>query len=139
MKTKTANKGYELPYPEEFRLHKPFCLECGKEMVYGRPDRKFCCPSCKNRYHNRSESASKRIKLRVQHILEKNYRILLTFLESGIRDVPLSSLTVMGFNPLYFTSSVKQKKCSICMCFDIIYHLTARNVYNMEFVNTLPK
>lgn len=129
----------DLPESEAYHIHKPHCLECGKEMVYGRPDRKFCSPECKNRWHNRSYSAPRLTKIRVQHILEKNYRILVSFMEAGITMIPISSLLVMGFNPLYYTSSIKQRKGQLCMCFDLKYTLTSTKLFKLEFVDKLPK
>jgi len=28
------------------------CIQCGNEIVSGRPDRKFCCDKCKNVWQN---------------------------------------------------------------------------------------
>ena len=77
--------------------------------------------------------------MRIQHILEKNYVILSAFLKSGITAVPMTNLMVMGFNPLYFTGSMKQQgKGLVCMCFNIRYTQTPNKIYQMEYVETIP-
>lgn len=124
---------------EEYHVRQPHCLQCGKEMVYGRPDRKFCSSQCKNRWHNHINVAPRLSKMRVQHILEKNYRILSSFVSAGVSSVPVSSLLVMGFNPLYYTSSIKQRRGQMCMCFDLTYCLTESKLYKLGTAEQMPK
>ena len=83
------------------------CLECGNEIGYGRPDRKFCSPNCKNRYNNRKVRNYRNMKLRVQNALDKNHEILRQLVRLGVGSVSLSELSVLGFNLSYSTSHTK--------------------------------
>lgn len=121
----------------EYELRRPHCLECGREMEYGRPDRKFCSRSCKNKYHNHHYVGPRLMKIRIQHILEKNYRILNSFIEAGITTVPMPSLLVMGFNSMYSTSVIRSGSVQTYMCYDIQYRLSATRIFRMELVTEL--
>ena len=107
-------------------------------MEYGRPDRKFCSPECKNRFHNHQCIGPRLMKIRMQHILEKNYRILNSFIEAGITTVSMPSLLVMGFNPMYSTSVIRSGAAQTYMCFDIKYRLSATRVFMLEVVTEMP-
>ena len=106
-------------------------------MEYGRPDRKFCCRSCKNKYHNKNYIGPRLMKIRIQHILDKNYRILNSFVEAGITTVPMPSLLVMGFNTMYSTSVIRSGSVQTFMCYDIKYRLSPTRVYSMGLVTDL--
>lgn len=124
---------------EEYSLRKPHCLECGKEMAYGRPDRKFCSSRCKNKFHNHTGQTPRLTKLRVQHTLDRNYKILNTFLAAGLTSVPIATLVVMGFNPMYSTCVIHSGRTHTYMCFDIKYSMSCARVYQMEVTSELPK
>lgn len=122
---------------DEYELHRPSCKQCGRQMSYGRPDRKFCSRSCKNKYHNNHHIGPRLIKVRIQHILEKNYRILNSFMEAGISAVPMPSLLALGFNTMYSTGIIHSGRVQTYMCFDIQYRLTATRIFQMELVTEL--
>lgn len=114
------------------------CLECGTHIPYGeRPDKKFCCPDCKNRFHNRRYSGTRNAKLRITHILEKNYSILQSLLESGTTSALMSNLLVAGFNPAYSTCTIRIRGREIHMCFDIRFFQTSSRIYGLEHVSDL--
>lgn len=77
------------------------------------------------------------MKIRIQHILEKNYRILNSFIEAGITTVPMPSLLVMGFNSMYSTSVIRSGSVQTYMCYDIKYRLSATRIFQMELVTEL--
>ncbi len=72
------------------------CLECGT-AIYGRKDKHFCCPSCKNRYHNRLQRQRKDIRLETITALSRNYEILEALLKEKTTTMSLSDLVQMGF------------------------------------------
>lgn len=124
---------------EENKRHKPNCLECGTEMPYGRPDRKFCCKSCKNRYHNKTHAHSRNLKIRVGHILDRNYSILNSLVDAKVSTLDLPSLLLMGFNPLYNTFNVHIGRSQVQMCFDIRYNVSSTRIFRLERVLDIPK
>ena len=74
-------------------------------------------------------------KLRMEHILEKNYRVLTNILESGATSLPLEQLSLLGFNPYYSTCCFKKGKREVRMCFDISYILTQTKIFKIEYVS----
>ena len=61
------------------------CLECGDPLPYGRSDRKFCCPACKNRHHNREARQWRSRYATVIGILQKNHDILNHLIQIGVK------------------------------------------------------
>ena len=94
------------------------CLECGT-IFYGRTNKVFCCEACKNRYHNRKYQEIRNVKLRVRHILEKNYTILSGLVSDKISSIGRDELMLKGFNPEYVTGCMRMNKRELCYCYDI--------------------
>ena len=90
----------EMDYKVDENADVSRCLQCGSVIDYGgRPDRKFCCAGCKNRYHNyrrfrRRDTAQRSVFGR----LEKNYEILDNIIHLGLggMDRPKTSLFAPG-------------------------------------------
>ena len=100
----------------------PHCLECGNPLPYGRKDRKYCCPACKNRSHNRE---ARRWRLRyasVIGILEKNHEIL---------RLPKEELVQLGYRMGFVTSSGRDGRRTVCRCFDIVFIDTETRLANL--------
>ena len=74
------------------------CLECGT-AIYGRKDKHFCSPRCKNLYHNREQRQRRDVRLDTITALSRNYEILEALLKEKITSISLSDLVQMGFNP----------------------------------------
>lgn len=114
------------------------CLQCGSVIDYsGRPDRKFCCPGCKNRYHNyrrfrRRDTAQRSVFGR----LEKNYEILDNIIHLGLGGMDRVTLGYMGFDPAYATSYYRLGRRHIYTCFDIRYELTPSKVRNVSLIES---
>ena len=75
------------------------------------------------------------MKMRIQHSLEKNYRILNIFIDSGVAAVPMPTLMVMGFNPMYSTGLIRNGKTLVYMCFDITYRMSASRIFDLSVTN----
>ena len=87
----------------------PHCLECGNPLPYGRKDRKFCCPACKNRNHNREARRWRFRHASVIGILENNHEILRHLIQIGVRSIPKEELIQLGYRMGFVTSSGRDK------------------------------
>lgn len=110
------------------------CLECGS-VLYGRADKRFCCESCKNRYHNKRYQAERNLKLRVKTILDRNYAILSSLISEKIISVCRLDLQQMGFNIDYMTAFSKINKHECCSCYDITFVRTPSRIYDIRKVS----
>jgi len=99
------------------------CLECGKEL-YGRPEKKFCCESCKNKFHYRDIHKRNSVKNRVMANLNSNYRILEDLLQRSVSSISLADISQLGFNSKCATGiviSTRPRMPNKMFCFDITY------------------
>ena len=111
------------------------CPQCGKLLVYGRVDRRFCSVTCKNLWHNRLRypAHEKEIK-RVLRILNNNRDVLDKLLRVGITQLDRVSLEHMGFNVNYFTSMYRYRKHYVYTCLDIRYVLTPTRIRKLSYL-----
>lgn len=107
------------------------CLECGDELPYGRKDKKFCSPSCKNKWHYHSRPWVDALKLRTRSVLDKNYSILEALLESGVTSIDIPDLAQMGYNFDCVTSYHKVRNRDEYRCYDIKYCMSASRVFKL--------
>ena len=108
------------------------CLECGTNFN-GRKDKKFCSLECKNSYNNRRHKQIRMYKNKVIQKISRNYEVLEMLLLENIRSVELETVIKLGFEPYYFTGSHKNNKRHMeCCCFDIIYCISDRKIFNIE-------
>ena len=115
--------------------HEARCPQCGKLLVSGRVDRRFCSVACKNLWHNRHRypGREKEIK-RVLRILDNNREVLDKLLKLGIRSLDRISLRHLGYNENYFTSIQKLRHYWIYTCLDIRYELTPTSIKNLSYL-----
>lgn len=109
------------------------CLECG-EVYYGRPNQKFCCESCKNRYNNRRTQSSRNARLRINTILEHNYSILSELVRNNRFSVSVVELSVLGYDLDYVTFNSRINRHDHCGCYDISFVRTTTRIYNIRKV-----
>jgi len=116
-------------YKIEDMKHPVYCLYCGDEIPSGRPDRKFCCQACKNRWHNRKKYQHRGVvEQRVLRILERNHGILDKLLRVGVNSLDRLTLVGLGYNPEYVTSYRKSGVHHQYACFDIHYEQTPTRI-----------
>lgn len=108
------------------------CLNCGKVIVSGRPDKLFCCARCKNEWHNARLRFQKNQRDRVISRLLKNHEILTTLLQLKMYSVDFPDLIEMGYNPDYVTGYRKQGRKSVCSCFEIRYVQTPSRISGLR-------
>ena len=85
------------------------CYECG-EPTRGRSDKKFCSDMCRNGYNNRLNSDCNNLVRNINNVLRKNRRLLEEFLDRDINKASKNKLAEQGFNFLFYTSSLTNKK-----------------------------
>ena len=102
----------------------PVCLECGDKIRYGRTDKKFCCVECRTRHYNREAKESRAFKRKILRLLNRNYEILDSMLQSGVTSLDLTDMLSLGFSPNIATSFRRHRTHYEYSCFDIKYRLT---------------
>lgn len=118
-----------MAYKIEYMGHPVRCLNCGREIPSGRPDKKFCSTDCKNRYHNRKKKQHRGVvEQRVLRILERNHSILDKLERLGIHSVDHYTLIGLGYNLEYVTSYRKSGVHHQYACFDIHYEQTPTRI-----------
>lgn len=118
-----------MAYKIEDMNHPVYCLYCGDEIPIGRPDKKFCCKDCKNRWHNRKKYQHREVmEQRVLRILERNHGILDKLLRLGVNSLDRLTLVGLGYNPEYVTSYRKSGVHHQYACFDIHYEQTPTRI-----------
>lgn len=111
---------------------RPECLECGKEIQYGRTDKKFCSEDCKNKYHNQRHKYSRSIHLKVLNGIERNYAILCKLIRSHVSSIDIGDLIALGFRVEYSTGYRKYKGHDEYHCFEIKYYITRNRLFGLQ-------
>ena len=94
------------------------CLECGTS-IFGRADKKFCSPQCRNDYNNKLRTDVNNYVRRINNTLRKNRRILSELNPSGKAKVQKEKLLAQGFDLNYFTNTYTTKAGAIYyFCYD---------------------
>ena len=113
------------------------CLECGTAL-YGRSDKKFCCPNCRSKYNYREIKASNLFRGRVIRSLNSNYRILSRLVEARKKTIGIVEAETIGFKPDVFTYSCRKPNGRTeKRIFDIRYVQTPKRLYNIEKITSL--
>ena len=107
-----------------------YCAECGAPIGNGRPDRKFCSPRCKSRWHNHKRNPQEgRVEARVLRILRRNREILAKLTVLKITTIDLTTLCQLGFNPRYSTSyELLGRRIHQYTCFEFSYEMTEKRI-----------
>lgn len=126
----------KLQYMDNYKklsTRKAKCLECGTRLgPDARPDQKFCSSGCRYAYHNARKYTAKQLRMKVDTILERNYRLLDQCIAEHRPSISLAEILGMGFNPAFITSSVQLGSFSECTCYDIAYRISETKVFNIH-------
>ena len=114
------------------------CLECGDVLPYGRSDMKFCCVTCKSRYHYVNSGHLKGLRLRTIGALDRNHGILMSLLEKGVTSMNIPDLAQMGYRFDCVTSYHKVRNHNEYRCYDIKYYLSESRLFGLSKVETGP-
>lgn len=129
--------GYKTETKE--KNEKERCLECGDIITYGRPDKKFCCSSCKNRWHNREGKGGRVYRLRVRGALDRNYMILNDLLRLGVEKMDLLQLRGLGYDPGFVTSMDLSGRRREFMCYDIRFRMSDHQISRIAKIRVVPR
>ena len=109
------------------------CLACGDPIPYGgRNDSKFCSDKCRHSWNNGRRSQVRFVHLRITHAIEKNYRILESLIDVGIRQISFRDLEMLGFRREYMTSFRQVGRHRECSCFEISYLESDTRIWQLE-------
>jgi predicted nucleic acid-binding Zn ribbon protein len=113
----------------------PICLQCGKRITKGRPDKKFCHDGCKNLYHNKEKIREHQEIKKVDLMLKRNRRILKRLFNPRKEEVAISRETLLkqGFDFNFHTHSVitKKYKNEFTFCYDFGYREIEKDKYRI--------
>jgi hypothetical protein len=98
------------------------CKQCGR-AVKGRTDKQFCNDGCRNQYHNQRNSCQNNYMRQVNHLLQKNRRILAALFTSSSRTKPIEQqqLADQGFQFRYCTHETKTDNGAARFCYEYGY------------------
>ena len=108
------------------------CLECGDIIPYGRSDRKFCSPSCRNRWHYQFKGKLKGLKVKTIGAIDRNYAILESLVQAGVTSIDITDLAQLGYNFDCITSYHKVRNRNEYRCYDIKYYMSDSSVFKLE-------
>lgn len=110
------------------------CLECGKEILYGRTDKKFCSEDCRNKYHNNKHKYSRNVHNKVLNGIERNYDILNRLHRSHIASIDIGDLLALGFRLDYSTGYRRANRHDEYRCFEFKYYITRNRLFGLQKV-----
>ena len=119
---------------DEHQQDRIACLECGKEIRYGRTDKKFCSEICKNKYHNNKHKYSRSMHSKVLNGIEKNYEILCRLYRSHVLSIDIGDLVALGFRIEYSTGYRKSNRHDEYHCFEFKYYITRNRLFGLQKV-----
>ena len=90
-------------------IDKKNCLEC-EELLIGRVDKKFCNDQCRNSFNNRVNKDANDYVRKVNVILRKNRRILISLMNGDKGKATKEQLLLNGFNFYYYTNIYTTKQ-----------------------------
>jgi len=117
------------------------CLQCGKDIVYGRADRKFCSNDCKNQYHNRRRyPLREELESSILHTIDNNHAILDRLYKMGVTTIDLVTLSHLGFDARFITSFNRIGRKNVFTIFDLQYEMTPSRIKKLICLsNPYPK
>ena len=104
------------------------CLYCGKDIVDGRRDRKFCDSICRNRYHNDINQPVNDFYRRTEQVLRNNHKALCDILKEEVSaEVSFKTILLYGVKLNFITGTASNGD-------RVVYNLGLRKVKNNEWI-----
>ena len=100
------------------------CLNCGKELVGGRKDKRFCNDYCRSSHNNAVKAPIRPLQNKITGTIIRNRRILRKQLgdKKTIR-VLISDMKKSGYNFNYLTHVIKHGKEFDFFCYEFRYRV----------------
>ncbi len=99
---------------------------------------KFCCVSCKSRYHYVNGGHLKGLRLRTIGALDRNHEILESLLGEGVTSMDITDLAQMGYRFDCITSYHKVRNHNEYRCYDLKYFMSESRVFGLARVEVNP-
>ncbi len=125
-------KRQRMEYSKKIIRRMPKCLHCGKQIRYGRIDKKYCCDDCRNSHYNAQAKSGRTFRRKVLSQLMANYQILDSLFRAGVKSIEIIDVITMGFAPGVMTSYRRVGKHDEYCCFDIKYIMTNKRIYSIS-------
>ncbi len=107
-----------------------FCQTCNRQ-IRGRSDKRFCNDSCRNSYHNQLNGSSNNYIRQINHLLQKNRRILAALIPNKAQKVKITQKTLLerGYSFQYYTHErVNKRGRSYRFCYEYGYQQMGEDV-----------
>lgn len=104
------------------------CVMCDSKL-FGRSDKRFCTPKCKNNYHSELRKTNNSVSNETLKVLYKNYQILSSLLSQDCSKYQINKLKLerMGFE-INTTTGIEMNKYGIKLkVFDFSWYLSKHN------------
>lgn len=108
------------------------CLQCGQKIPNGRPDKRFCCPSCKNSYNNSRRRIHSNCKQLIDKAIAHNYNVLDNLVKLKIDQITLSEAATLGLDPARITSYARLGRRTVYSCYDIEFMVSESRIFNIH-------
>jgi hypothetical protein len=99
------------------------CLVCHRQL-HGRADKRFCNDACRNIFHNQLNGSSNNYVRQINHLLQKNRRILASLIPGNAQKIKISQsqLVELGYHFQYYTHErTNNKGIASRFCYDYGY------------------
>lgn len=91
----------------------------------------YCSEACRHRYSYKSMLMGREMRKSTMAALDRNHMILSELMRRRVKTVNLQELQLRGFNPDFMTCCRRKPRYSECMCYDIVYNLTADRIFSI--------
>ena len=117
-------------------ITKEICPECGSAMS-GRVDKKYCSDVCRTAFHNRHRVTDNDYVRAVNHILQRNRRILMeNTSDARPARVNMAELQTRGFDFNYYTHCRPDHNGNVLVfCYDYGYLRTEKGELQVFYKN----
>lgn len=105
------------------------CNTCNRQLR-GRTDKRFCNDACRNSYHNQLNGSSNNYVRQINHLLQRNRRILASLLPNNELKIKIAQIRLveLGYHFQYYThEQIGKKGISYRFCYDYGYQLLGEN------------
>lgn len=127
--------------PVRGKGYTPHICECCEKEFIGRLNAKFCSTRCKNNFNNAKIRSRDSTTKKYWRIIEKNYKILNDYLETGKDEIAHTALMRLGYQTKFFTSierfKIKEESRRCETCCDLVLIPFTETTYKIHQHDTI--